>query len=425
MAKSGLSRRLDSSRNYRSDSNEQSSKFNKLTERRAMESLRMSEYLSDVVKYLQLLSRENVKINVIKQTLELLLKTAKIQKGRSKELMNDYISFYNGLNNVKRPSITNMLIYCLLVFFLVITIIYNFYLLPEYFSTSHYSKIFDLKNYNISSYIDFCKDINCYRDKCSNHTSSDIKDTHYNFTANDGYKFCGYFLENNPDPKDSYECLSGKNMQTPSFNQFFFNYIRSFFNYVSSADESYCEKKNEHILQNTMKFYEICECLLKNRIDDVNSTYSLCERWQIIKPSNNTVYYSFNNLLLVGCLAIIIFIIKGMMDWIIQQDNYQESDFIRHIKDRFPGIKDNIIILDEFWNTQIIIINDHISNLESINVDKIKLPNQIVDSIVRIWDEESKRCKSCYYKLTESVALNSMLDYYKLTESVALNSMLE
>ncbi|CAG8667391.1 2670_t:CDS:2, partial [Dentiscutata heterogama] len=415
--------------------------FNKLTERRAMESLRMSEYLADVVKYLQLLTKKNVNINVIKETLELLLKTAKVQKERSKELLNDYISFYNELNSGKRPSIPAIVICCLLILFIALT--YNTYLYADlgYSVALQHSKYSDEKN--ISLYTDFCIPINHDKEKCSNRTLGDTKEPFYNFSANDGYKICEYLLEDDSGLKDSSEYLSRENFVSEnkaklqkSFSNVYsygkekLQHLFSNLNDRSSVDELNCARKNYYILQHNETFYEICECLLMNQKDrdssfnsrnkkeSGNNAISICERWLISKTLDQVKDALYYPLLLLSCLVIALvaltsFIIREMINWIFQQDDFDQaptSDFIRHIQDKFPGIKDNIVILDIFWNTQIITINDQISNIESLNTDKVKLPHHLVDSIISLWDEESIRCKNSYYKLTESIAYTSMLE---------------
>ncbi|CAG8513133.1 8700_t:CDS:2 [Dentiscutata erythropus] len=417
--------------------------FNKLTERRAMESLRMSEYLADVVKYLQLLTKKNVNTNVIKQTLELLLKTANVQKERSSELLNDYISFYNDLNNGNRISIPAIIICCMLILFIGIT--YNTYLYADlgYSIALQNNKFADEKN--ISFYAEFCRPINQDKEKCSNRTLGDTKEPFFNFSANDGYKICEYFLEGDSGLKDSSEHLPEESFVSEnkkaklqkSFSNVYsygkekLQHLISNINDKSSVDELNCARKNYYILQHNETFYEICEGLLmnlkdrdpssfnsRNKKESGNNAISICDRWLISKTMDQVKDVLYYPLLLLSCLVIALiaitsFIIKEMINWIFQQDDFDQaptSEFIQHIKDKFPGIKDNIAILDEFWNTQIITINDQISNIESLNTDKIKLPHHLVDSIVSLWDEESIRCKNSYYKLTESVAYTSMLE---------------
>ncbi|CAG8593994.1 551_t:CDS:2 [Cetraspora pellucida] len=355
----------------------QNNTFNKLTERRAMESLKMSEYLADVVKYLQLLSKENVNVTVIKQSLGLLLKTAKVQKDKSEELKNDYTSFYNELNKVKKRQLnTNIMFYLLVgLLVLIIAIACNIYL---YTNLGHYNTLQHsdsaektLDDYSLNDACSFCKDIDHVKDVCriSDHTES----TPYNFSINDGYEICGHFFEENCVTKDD---SLGSQIVSLVKTQFFS--ISNIVNYRNFADQ-HCKVINQDILQNNKTFYEICEYLLANRK--------------------------------------VTLMIKGLVNWIFQQDNNDQvtaSDkrvnFVQHIKDRFPGINSNIITLNQFWKAQITIINDHISVFESMNANKINLPYQLVDLIIRLWDEECKRCKSCYYKLNESITLNSILE---------------
>ncbi|CAG8517760.1 20820_t:CDS:2, partial [Dentiscutata erythropus] len=235
----------------------------------------MSEYLTNVVKCLQLISKENVNINVIKQTLETLLRTVEIRKDGSQKLMNDYISFYNELNYEKGLLITNMIIGSLLVLFIAMI-----------YTVLQYNKITDPEKniFNILSYINFCKPINCDRGKCSNHILGDMKGARY-FSAKDGYEICGFFLEENPDSKDNSKCSSEEKNES----------LEHFIIRIFNEEPSYCEKRNRQILQNNETFYEICEYLLENRKNggstDLNdkkesennlqNAISICEQWQI------------------------------------------------------------------------------------------------------------------------------------------------
>ncbi|CAG8445437.1 12512_t:CDS:2, partial [Cetraspora pellucida] len=411
----------------------QSNTFNKLTERRAMESLKMSEYLADVMKYLQLLSKENVNVTVIKQSLGLLLKTAKVQKDKSEELKNDYLSFYSELNKAKKRQLnTNIMFYLLVgLLVLIIAIACNIYLYTNlgHFSTLQYSVPAEktLNDFSLNDACSFCKDIDHVKDVCR--ISDNTESTPYNFSINDGYEICGHFFEENCVTKDSL----GSQIVSLVKTQFFS--ISNIVNYRKFAYQ-HCKVKNQDILQNNETFYEICEYLLANRKDedsndsmnekddenDSQNAIITCEQWQINKNMNHVKdlhYYYLIIYSLVSCITILLvtLMIKGLVNWIFQQDDNDQvtaSDkrvnFVRHIKDRFPGIYSNIITLNQFWKAQITIINDHISVFESTNANKINLPHQLVDLIIRLWDEEYKRCKSCYYKLNESIALNPKLE---------------
>ncbi|CAG8703683.1 10499_t:CDS:2, partial [Racocetra fulgida] len=420
------------SKNELDQLDKQSNTFNKLTERRATESLKMSEYLTDVVKYLQLVSKENVNVNAIKQTLGSLLKTAKVQKDRSEKLKNDYISFHKELNKAKKRQLnTNLIFYLLGLLVLFIAIAWNIYLYTNlgYYSALQQSDFAEkTNNFSLNDACNFCKDIDQVKDICR--YSDHREGLPYNFSVNDGYEICGHFFKETCVMNDD---SLGSQIVSLVKSQFFS--ISNIVNYRNSED-NYCKVKNQDILQNNETFYEICEYLLENRkdeelndfmseIEDENDSpksIHICKQWQ---TSKNPIHvkdmhdYSLVIYSLIGCLAIllVIFMMKELVNWIFQQDDDEKvtaldkrSGFIRHIRDRFPEINDNIITLDQFWKAQITIINDHISVLESINTNKINLSHQLVDLIIRLWDEECKRCKSCYYKLNESIALNSILE---------------
>src|SRR6266542_3147897 len=72
--------------------------FNSLTERRAVESLRLSLYAEDVGIYLKLLSEENTSIEVILKTLSSLLETAQDRQNDAKKLKKDYQEFLENFN---------------------------------------------------------------------------------------------------------------------------------------------------------------------------------------------------------------------------------------------------------------------------------------------------------------------------------------
>ncbi|CAG8595945.1 39013_t:CDS:2, partial [Gigaspora margarita] len=128
----------------------------------------------------------------------------------------------------------------------------------------------------------------------------DMKGAPY-FSANDGYEICGFFLEENSDPKDN--------------------------------NEDSTDLKNK-----------------KESKNDLQNLVSICERCYI---SSFSSYFRI--------------------------ERNDELD---------------------------------ISTIQSINLDIIDsndlIESSIVSSIVKQWDEECKRCKSCYDRLTESIALNSM-----------------
>src|SRR6266496_1018457 len=73
--------------------------FNSLTERRAVESLRLSVYAEDVGIYLKLLSDDNTSIEVILETLSSLLDTAQDMQKDAKELKKDYQKFLENFNS--------------------------------------------------------------------------------------------------------------------------------------------------------------------------------------------------------------------------------------------------------------------------------------------------------------------------------------
>ncbi|CAG8814809.1 15096_t:CDS:2, partial [Dentiscutata erythropus] len=96
---------------------------------------------------------------------------------------------------------------------------------------------------------------------------------------------------------------------------------------------------------------------------------------------------------------------------LIPTENERSSlvQYIERIKDRLPVIIDNIDVLCQFWNAQIVTINDNISFLGSVDATKeVKIPRQIGMEIEKLWNEEHIRCRSCHYNLNENVILNSM-----------------
>jgi hypothetical protein len=73
--------------------------FNSITDRRALESLRLSMYAEDVDIYIKLLSEENTSVGVILETLSSLLDAAQERHETTKKLKEDYIEFFKNFNN--------------------------------------------------------------------------------------------------------------------------------------------------------------------------------------------------------------------------------------------------------------------------------------------------------------------------------------
>ncbi|GBB84757.1 hypothetical protein RclHR1_11320007 [Rhizophagus clarus] len=73
--------------------------FNSITERRALESLRLSMYAEDVDIYINLLSEENTSVGVILETLSSLLDAAQERHEITKKLKEDYQEFFYKFNN--------------------------------------------------------------------------------------------------------------------------------------------------------------------------------------------------------------------------------------------------------------------------------------------------------------------------------------
>ncbi|CAB4425602.1 unnamed protein product [Rhizophagus irregularis] len=73
--------------------------FNSITDRRALESLRLSMYAEDVGIYIKLLSEENTSVGVILETLSSLLDTAQERHETTKKLKKDYREFFDNFSN--------------------------------------------------------------------------------------------------------------------------------------------------------------------------------------------------------------------------------------------------------------------------------------------------------------------------------------
>ncbi|RIA88687.1 hypothetical protein C1645_774348, partial [Glomus cerebriforme] len=73
--------------------------FNSLTERRAVESLRLSMYAEDVEIYMDLLSKEDTSVEVILETLSSLLDAAQDRQETTKKLKKDYQEFLEKFNS--------------------------------------------------------------------------------------------------------------------------------------------------------------------------------------------------------------------------------------------------------------------------------------------------------------------------------------
>ncbi|CAG8710683.1 20887_t:CDS:2 [Cetraspora pellucida] len=363
------------------DINELSRMFNDLTEQRAVKSLRMSRYAGDIVEYIHMLTEENVSVSAIIQTLNLLLNTAKSQKDDCEKLKRDYNSFYNILKNLR---------------------------IDDYENNEMEDKDVNIKLLIIESiakpalFFFIVWLLTCYSRDYVYDFSKFIIDTIYQRTSDDSQKL----LEKNEDPMGS-----GYSNLNDVFPQYGEMNVES----LTASQKIFNSRDNTHAT--SVNFNDIQPVFLSSpMIAGYALTLYVCKkrkpffrRWRILLNRFGTnIYRCFTR--------------NGYEQIPTENERASLVQYIERIRDRFPVIIDNIDLLCQFWDAQIVTINDNISFLKSVDATKeVKIPHQIGMEIEKLWNEEHLRCRSCHYNLNERVILNSMPGINVINLLISLN----
>ncbi|CAG8458380.1 7465_t:CDS:1 [Acaulospora morrowiae] len=91
----------------------------------------------------------------------------------------------------------------------------------------------------------------------------------------------------------------------------------------------------------------------------------------------------------------------------------EKSEFYRcteSIKYKLPAIDHNLTILNDFWKSEIKIINGNLNELKPLNEDmEVQLPSQLGKKIKHVWREIEEQCSMNHRKLNYIITNNSML----------------
>ncbi|CAG8440627.1 3398_t:CDS:2 [Funneliformis mosseae] len=446
-----------------------SREFNTLTEERAVESLRLSLYIEDVIIYIQLLSKENTSIGVILETLSSLLDTAQIRQKNTKKLKKNYEEFLERFNK----EVDNVPIYVTSV--------------PSYHSTENqivirnppsrkfmsleslkigvisalfgYS-VFKFTRSNFGSnvihqflsttafttfllnFIEESVDSGVRKPDEQNQKSSDIpadetkvdfpkdellnddfsKDSNSYYHTSEPNPFCGTSI--NDDSSDASVLTSYINN---IFNYFKGNKSKENITNPHSASKSTTEPASEPASSsetfNYVESYSSLPCNGQSRIPE-NISPGLTDHRISIPSAGFLSFAAF--FLMFGLLWQ--FKPKQYRWWmkffgngqqrkplkrteeIKRQQNIEKNEKILVIKEKLPIIVQNVGILDQFWDNQIINIEAHIETLKSVDKNKeYKIPRQIVIPIEELWTKQLNVCKTNHIRLKDLVTRNSLL----------------
>ncbi|CAB5374449.1 unnamed protein product [Rhizophagus irregularis] len=445
--------------------------FNSLTERRAVESYRLSMYAEDVVIYMKLLSEENTSIGVVLETLSSLLDTAQERHEITKMLKEEYQEFFDKFNG----EFSNIKVNLTSDNRQIATRNEAFSVSSVSSSYSFFDNLIKFVNYTIpilSVWISYrlIRPI--------------IRENGLNLMIYLLYKGKEYVL---PKYQDSQEKLQGEDRDLGNNNN---NYIEG----NGRNDESYPTKKSSSILnfilspiknlynkwndinrkenyqevgriKKDINFDVDCDTKERDSIEidhhdsaDVNKrdptaeldlstktdVNELCPTAGFdsakttdlgnINPATNTVVGSdsikslkvgeissassdHRNMLINLCPSIDI-IVAGFFSPKFrqvsvsdeQQQNYEKDDKILEIKEKLPVVIQNVGILDQFWFNQVTNIKSHIETLSSVDEnEKIRFPKQIADPIKEEWNNQHKETKANHARMKDLVTRNSLL----------------
>ncbi|CAG8454368.1 7695_t:CDS:2 [Dentiscutata heterogama] len=336
------------------DINELSRMFNDLTEQRAVKSLRMSRYAADIVEYIHMLTEEDVSVSAIIQTLKLLSNTANSQKDDCEKLKRDYISFYNILKNLRIDDYEINEIEEINMKRLIAetiakpTLVFLIVWLITYYSRDY---VYDFGRF--------------------------IIDVIYQYNSGPADE-----PQKNEDFADSVYTSQEESFTVSQKNS-------------SSKDNMYATSVNFADIQPILVSSPMIACYALTMFV-CKKRKPFFRRWRILlNRFGNQIFRFFN---------------RNEYE-LIPTENERSSlvQYIERIKDRLPVIIDNIDVLCQFWNAQIVTINDNISFLESVDATReVKIPRQIGMEIEKLWNDEHNRCRNCHYNLNENVILNSM-----------------
>ncbi|KAF0457473.1 hypothetical protein F8M41_001194 [Gigaspora margarita] len=336
------------------DINEISRMFNDLTEQRAVKSLRMSRYAADIVEYIHMLTEEDVSVSAIVQTLKLLSNTANTQKDDCEKLKRDYISFYNILKNLRIDDYEINEIEEINMTRLIVetiakpSLIFFIVWLITYYSRDY---LYDFGRFIIDA-VQYGFGPFDDRQKNEDSVNSSYTNQEESFTVS---------------PKNF---NSRDNMHATSVD---FTDIQPI---LLSSPMIACYALTLFVCKKRKPFFRRWRILLNRFGTQISRLFCYRNDYELIPTENER-------------LSLV--------------------HYIERIKDRLPALIDNIDLLCQFWNAQIVTINDNISFLESVDTTKeVKIPRHIGVEIEKLWNEEHIRCRSCHYSLNESVILNSM-----------------
>ncbi|PKK71783.1 hypothetical protein RhiirC2_408728 [Rhizophagus irregularis] len=333
--------------------------FNSLTERRAVESYRLSMYAEDVVIYMKLLSEENTSIGVVLETLSSLLDTAQERHEITKMLKEEYQEFFDKFNG----EFSNIKVNLTSENRQIATRNEAFSVSSVSSSYSFFDNLIKFVNYTIpilSVWISYrlIRPI--------------IRENGLNLMIYLLYKGKEYVL---PKYQDSQEKLQDVNELCPTAG----------FDSAKTTDLGNINPATNTVVgSDSIKSLKVSE-ISSASSDHRNMLINLCPSIDIIvagffSPKFRQVSVSDE-----------------------QQQNYEKDDKILEIKEKLPVVIQNVGILDQFWFNQVTNIKSHIETLSSVDEnEKIRFPKQIADPIKEEWNNQHKETKatiSGYYQV--------------------------
>ncbi|GBC50305.1 hypothetical protein GLOIN_2v1590553 [Rhizophagus irregularis DAOM 181602=DAOM 197198] len=403
--------------------------FNSLTERRAVESYRLSMYAEDVVIYMKLLSEENTSIGVVLETLSSLLDTAQERHEITKMLKEEYQEFFDKFNG----EFSNIKVNLTSDNRQIATRNEAFSVSSVSSSYSFFDNLIKFVNYTIpilSVWISYrlIRPI--------------IRENGLNLMIYLLYKGKEYVL---PKYQDSQEKLQGEDRDLGNNNN---NYIEG----NGRNDESYPTKKSSSILnfilspiknlynkwndinrkenyqevgriKKDINFDVDCDTKERDSIEidhhdsaDVNKRDPTAELDLSTKTDVNELCPTagFDSAKTTDLDIIVAGFFSPKFRQVSvsdeQQQNYEKDDKILEIKEKLPVVIQNVGILDQFWFNQVTNIKSHIETLSSVDEnEKIRFPKQIADPIKEEWNNQHKETKANHARMKDLVTRNSLL----------------
>ncbi|CAI2165054.1 6356_t:CDS:2 [Funneliformis geosporum] len=444
--------------------------FNTLTNERAVESLRLSLYIEDVIIYIQLLSKENTSVGVILETLLSLLDTAQARQKNTKKLKKNYEEFlerfnkevtcsvpiynYNSTENhivIREPPSRKIIsLKSLNIILISISVLFGYGVFK--FSCSNFGSNAIHRFFSIiPSFLNLIEEsIDIRNLDEQNHKSSDMPTDKPNsdLTKNDSPK--------DDSPKEYHPSeqnpFSGTSMNEGSSDSSgLISYISRLFNSFkgngqsknnntkniqSVASKSTSEPASEPTSEPT-SISEPSNHVKETKFDAEYNSSLPCNGHSVTSASPGLTdhrictpaacFLGFTAcLFMYGILRQ--FKPKQYRWWmkffgnghqrrsskrteeIKRQQIIEKNEKILEIKEKLPIIVQSVGILDQFWDNQIINIKAHVETLKSVDEnEEFKIPRQRAIPIEDHWTKQLNGCKANHIRLKDLVTYNSLL----------------